>query len=364
VSASSETAFLRFTRTALRLEVDDEARSAFAPVLAFFRHSRADAAGDADFSVSVRAYDPAALAAARDGGEEVAIRRSSAPEFDIPVWRRRLGDGWLFAGERISIRAPASCAGRGEGFELGVAPGSTIHGIEFLRDLVIRHEELRGTVVLHAAAVTDGSGVVAIAGAKAAGKTTTLLAAARAPGWRYFSGDKLFCARDGAAIACRPWRDYPYVGVGTARSDPDLLRFMEAEAGGALAGRGDRDKVLLDPERFERFLGADFRDEPLPLAGLLLPAVAPGAESRVRPVDDPAERWSLVNQVVERSCDTTFFTWQSYLVPDYAEVYAALRAMRPAVESTPTFELAGGVAALAPRVLRTLAGRRPAAPAP
>jgi hypothetical protein len=363
VTAPAKTSFLRFTHTLVRLEVEDGARAAFEPVLAFFRHSVADAAAGWSFSVRVSAHDPAKLERARDGGEPVAIRRSSAPEFDIPIWRRRTAGGWLFANERISIEAPVACVGRGEAFALGVGPGSTIHAIEFLRDLVIRHEELRGTVVLHASAVGDGAGVVAIAGAKAAGKTTTLLSAAREPGWRYFSGDKLFCAPADGAVACRPWRDWPYVGLGTARSNPDLLRLVEAETGGGLDGRGDRDKVLLDPERFERWIGADFRDEPLPLAGLLLPAVAPGSQSRVRAVEDPGERWLLVNQVVERSCDTTFFTWQSYLAPDYAAVYAQLRAMRPAIEATPTFELAGDVAALAPEVLRKLEARR-SAPAP
>ena len=158
-------------------------------------------------------------------GEPMEIRRSSAAAFNFSAVREQTDDRMRYANEHTVLDAPRRCVG-GDRFSLAVSGGSTFQVIDFLRDLALRHEEHRGAVVLHAAAVRDGDGdsAVAIAGAKGAGKTTTLLACLAVDRWRYFTGDKLLCRPVDGGIEAHPWRDVPYVGAGTLRDHPALAR--------------------------------------------------------------------------------------------------------------------------------------------
>ena len=77
----------------------------------------------------------------------------------------------------------------------------------------------------------------------------------------------------------------------------------------------------------------------------MLPQVDPGEPRRVEHVDDPDLRWALFNQIVERSCQTTFFAWQTFLVPDDAAMFRSLSEMRPAIERLPVVRVSGTIGA-------------------
>jgi len=70
----------------------------------------------------------------------------------------------------------------------------------------------KGAWVVHAAAVAYREHAVAIAGAKGAGKSTTLLDLVDQPGYDYLSGDKLFLTVTGGRLYGTGWPDFPHLG--------------------------------------------------------------------------------------------------------------------------------------------------------
>lgn len=336
------TEYLNFLDTVLRLDVDDDAGPAFAGVRRFFRHLlAAGPAGEPTFRVAVHAYRPERdVPAGVWDIEQTVIRRSTAAEFCFDAHVTDTEDRRIYVNRATYLDAPRDARADPD-FELRVTEGSTIQVIDFLRDLVIRDQESRGTVVLHASGATDGRSALVVAGPKGAGKTTTLLSVLRSPRWSYFTGDKLFCRPVAGGVEVYPWRDYPYVGVGTILADPRLTELVREQVGPDLDRLPPTRKLLLDPDLFEGWLGGGFSAEPRPLAAILLPRVRPGEPLRSRLVDEPNERWSRLNTIIDRQADTTFFTWQSYLVPDYTAFFAGLRRLNDQLAGVPMIALEG-----------------------
>ncbi|WP_405884023.1 hypothetical protein OG762_39140 [Streptomyces sp. NBC_01136] len=332
--------YLNFLDTTLHFEIDPDAEKAFEPVGRFFRHTMADLpAQEPAFHLSVIPYDPVAQP---PEGRPVVIRQSTAPEFTFHALLSRHGRRLVYANGSTRLDVPVDTADD-QRFEVGITDGSWCQLLDFIRDLIIRTEETRGTVVLHAAGVHRDGAAYAIAGPKGAGKTTTLLSVLSRPGWQYFTGDKLFCRIEDGAVVAHPWRDYPYVGAGTIREHPELVTWVTDSVEPGLANLPDRRKLLLDVDVFEAWLGSPFTPEPRRLAGLLLPRVDPQEPFAVESVDALSARWMELNRIVDRSVDTTFFGWQHYLVPDYAAFYATLSAMRPLLADLSVLRLTGAL---------------------
>ncbi|MEU6973697.1 hypothetical protein AB0A71_39440 [Kitasatospora aureofaciens] len=334
--------YLNFLHTTVRFDLADDAAAAFAPIQRFFRHLLADqGAHEPTFRIEVRGYDPSA-----DVAPEVwtlpqsVIRRSNAAEFNFDAHIVDRGGRRLYVNRATLLDAPVD-ARKDNTFQLRITEASTVQVLDFVRDLVIRHEEDNGTVVLHASGIQRADEAVIVAGPKGAGKTTTLLSALRRPGWSYFTGDKLFCTLDGGRISVHPWRDYPYVGVGTIRADARLEQLVREQVDPGLDGHEPGHKILMDPDVFESWLGAEFSAEPKRLAAILLPEVRPGEPLAVRHLTDDNERWAHLNKIVDRQVDTTFFTWQSHLVPDYARFYRSLAELRTALDQVAMVRLTG-----------------------
>jgi hypothetical protein len=334
--------YLEFLDTTVELDVDDAALPAFVGVRRFFRHLLRLASDTVPtFRVLVSVYRPE-----RDvpddvwRGELVDIRRSSAPEFTFAAHLVDDGDRRLYVNRTTWLSTPRDVR-TDNTFALRVTSGSTVQVIDFLRDLVIRHQEQLGTVVLHASGAAGTDGVVAVAGPKGAGKTTTLLSVLSRPGWSYFTGDKMFCRITTAGVQVLPWRDYPYVGVGTILADDRLTELVSREVGSGVLSRPAKDKILLDPDLFESWLGGSFDPAPRPLRALFLPQVGPGLPLRVEPLVAPNERWAQLQKAIDRQADTSFFTWQSYLVPDYTPFFASLVRLHEALADVPVVRLTG-----------------------
>jgi hypothetical protein len=334
--------YLTFLGTTLRLDVDDAAEQSFAPIRRFFRGLFGDRpAREPTFTVAVHAFSPDTdVDPAVWSTETSEIRRSTAKEFTFDAHVVDREGRRHYINRTTWLDAPLDALADPV-FALRITPGSTVQVLDFLRDLVIRHEESRGTVVLHASGITDGERAVAIAGPKGAGKTTTLLSALRKPGWRYFTGDKLFVERTDGEVRVHPWRDYPYVGVGTILADRRLTELVRKHVAADVEERPTGEKLLMDPDVFESWLGAEYSAQPRQLAALLLPRVRPGEPLGIRAITSGNERWAHLNKIIDRQADTTFFTWQSYLVPDYTAFYASLAELRHALADVPMIRLEG-----------------------
>ncbi|MCE4942286.1 GspE family protein [Streptomyces albulus] len=334
--------YLNFLHTTVQFDLADDAVDVFAPIHRFFRHLMGDApAQQPTFRIAVHGYDPST-----DVDAEVwrlplsVIRRSNAAEFNFDAHVVDRGGRRLYVNRATLLDAPVD-ARKDDTFHLRLTEGSVVQVLDFVRDLVIRREEDLGTVVLHASgAHRDGEAVI-IAGPKGAGKTTTLLSVLRRPTWQYFTGDKLFCTLEDGRITVHPWRDYPYVGVGTIRADARLEALVRERVDPRLDAHEPGHKILMDPDVFESWLGSEFSAEPKRLAALLLPEVAPGQPLTTRHLTDDNERWAHLNKIVDRQLDTTFFTWQTHLVPDYTRFYQSLAALRTALDSIDMVRLHG-----------------------
>ncbi|GAA0931668.1 AAA family ATPase [Nonomuraea longicatena] len=344
---------LDFLNTVIRFEISPDAEPAFEPIRRFFRHLLVPLSDrSATFTIKVDAYEPEADVDQRIWDtEQSVIRRSSAAEFNFDAHVVEEGERRRYVNRTTVVDVPKDARSDGL-FRLRITAGSAIQVIDFVRDLIIRNEEDLGTVVLHASGLVRGGEALIIAGAKGAGKTTTMLSALRRPGWSYFTGDKVFCRRVGETIEVYPWRDYPYVGVGTIRADARLERLVREQVDPGIDERAATDKLLIDPDLFESWLGVEFSAQPRRLAAILLPEVRPGEPLTTWQLRSEAERWAHLNKIVDRQVDTTFFTWQSHLVPDYSAFYRSLADLREVLPSVAMVRLRGTLDVDPDRVLR------------
>ena len=329
--------------TTFHLRVTNDACRAMAPVERFFRDAVHEGEPLApDFVVEVDVWDAARAGRAQSEGEHIVMRRSSAAPFNFDVWRSIDGDRRVYANEHTVLDVPARCTGDGAILRIFVSEGSCCQVVDNLRDLAWRHEEHRGRVVLHAAAVCRDGRAVVVAGAKGAGKTTTMLAALRDKRWSYFSGDKVVAVPTDERILTAPWPDWPYVGVGTLRTEPRLAEWARAVDAG-FDHRAPTEKLLLDPVDFSALYATAPLSARLPLGAMVLPRVAPGQGLSVRRVTDSAEKEAHLLGIVDRTSDATFFASQLHLVPSYARMYETVDRIRPLLADVEVVEVAGDV---------------------
>lgn len=214
--------------------------------------------------------------------EPFVLRRSSAPLFNLVVKRGLSEEGMQLAWDEQ----------RNVGYVIdSVASGVTLYGelstafihlIELVRYYGLLIEQAQGTVILHSAAVRqrDSDNVIAIIGAKGAGKTTTMLSLLANKNYVYFSGDKLLLSYSEGELKVRGWPDYPHVGIGTLHSHAGLAQRLEIrldrEDGTPLPSQH---KVLIEPSQYLAAIG-----EPSQACGhlsnIVLPRIHEGGQAR------------------------------------------------------------------------------------
>lgn len=329
-SAGHRPGSMRFMHTVVNVAVRAADVFLIGPVLAFFGSHfevHRDEAADAVATLRVRRYgefDRRAFAGADFA--PVAMRKSSAASFNLHGLRAGCGGLEVVDCESTGTAFVFDAAVRT--IDLYLSAGSEIQVVEFLRDLVIRHEERCGTLVLHAAAAVGGPAAVVLVGGKGAGKSTLLLDLLSRPGWRFLSGDKAFLTAVDGTVQVTGWPDYPHLGVGTLRGHPALVRALRA-LGHDIAGAADQKKVLFRPEVLRAALGFDFCRGTVPLGWVAFPAVRePGAAGTERVAPDPA----AVLEGLEFSARNPLGGWHSFLAaPDPAAAGPAVARLADAL---------------------------------
>lgn len=214
--------------------------------------------------------------------EPFVLRRSSAAIFNLEVKRGVSAEGLKLAWDEqrdvgYAIDSVAACVDL-----YGEAGTAFIHLIELVRYYGLLTEQAHGTVVLHSAAVRrrDSDDVVALVGAKGAGKTTTMLSLLATGDYVYFSGDKLLLDRSDGGLRVRGWPDYPHVGIGTLRNHAELARRLgvglDADDGTPLP---DQHKVLLEPSRYLAAIGRPSQARGR-LSRVILPRIHEGGQTQ------------------------------------------------------------------------------------
>lgn len=207
--------------------------------------------------------------------DQETIRCSTAEAFNLELSRgEHSADGTQIAWNERDQTGYAFVPGS-QRMDLYISNDSFIHLIEFFRYYCLLLEAGKGSVLLHASAVEnlETGRVLAICGAKGAGKTSTMLNLVGSGMYGFFSGDKLLVDLHEGALRVRGWPDYPHVGVGSLRSHPELCRklgLMVSEP--PMSEAVDTEKYLFTPELFYGAFGKP-RDPEGRLDGLLLPDI-------------------------------------------------------------------------------------------
>jgi hypothetical protein len=249
-----------------------------------------------------------------------------------------------YVNEHTALVAPCGRVAPRERLELHVSAASTVQVIELIRDLILRLEEARGTVVFHAAAAAfddaNDRKVILLAAEKGCGKTTLLLHLLNRLTLRYFSGDKVFATTDERGLRLIPWRDWPHIAAGTARQFPPLARLMLDETGKDVERLPSSQKYLLDPDAFEERVANRFEVKAGRLALVLLPAYRAG-QTEVRAVTEASEKERCFAGMIERTLNATYAKWQTFEIPEYTRADRQIREMAILVRSVPFARVEG-----------------------
>lgn len=221
--------------------------------------SQANGPQPADLTLTL--LPPSAFPAAARAAcvEPVSIRRSTAAIFNLEVLLGRCPSGELAAWDETRQVGYLIDGAQADVRFFGAPDTGFIHLIEFVRYYGLLVEQARGTLVLHASAVSRRwtHEVVGIVGAKGAGKTTTMLSMVASGEYAYFSGDKLLLRLEDGELRVRGWPDYPHIGIGTLGSHPVLAArlgvALHAADGSPLA---PEHKVLVPPRQLLQAIGA------------------------------------------------------------------------------------------------------------
>ncbi|MBF8742103.1 hypothetical protein [Pseudomonas guariconensis] len=248
--------------------------------------------------------------------QDYTIRRSTAEAFNINLRRGELNDGRQIAWHDRDATGYV-WRQNSQQMSMYVNHRSFIHIIEFFRYYLLALEAAKGSVILHATGVVNRvtGKVLAICGAKGAGKTSTMLNMTLSSSFEYFSGDKLLVDIVDNEIRVRGWPDYPHVGVGTLRQHPDFcLQIGLMPNSPPLSIASDRDKFLFAPELFYGALGKS-RLRAAALQAVLLPNVLEDNES-LNILDHHDKCVLDENKLFEDPLKFITATWHGLALPD------------------------------------------------
>ncbi|WP_168209146.1 hypothetical protein [Agromyces intestinalis] len=346
----SRTFDLVYATSRLRVELADGAD--LSRTLAFLgTHFRAEELSPAEEPLATL-HVSALRAAERDetsdpddaAGEPIYVRKSASPFFTIEANRVRNPDGTetvvcTRAGTRLRFDPQA------RRIEVTVSAEGWLDVVELVRDLILRDQENRGAVVLHATAAAHDGGVVLVSGSKGAGKSTILLELVEHFGYRVLSGDKALVVEGPNGIVVQGWPDYPHLGYATITKFDGLpaIAGIDPEAS-APEGHAFSpfNKYAVDPVGFrERFPSAEPDDRWVPVA-ILEPAIGPGEATRVQPIVESAEeRVRGLDANDESPFDGTHAGWIRF-VPDLRAAQRERRArILAALATVPAWRVDG-----------------------
>lgn len=124
---------------------------------------------------------------------------------------------------------------------------SEIAIVEFFRDIIIKDQENKGSIVLHVAAVEKDDRVIGVSGMNGLGKSTAMMELIFHAGYHFFTGDKLFVRVKNGQIIAKGWPDYPHLGVGTLSRYAVLVNHCKEFD---IKNKQPKEKILLSPREF------------------------------------------------------------------------------------------------------------------
>ena len=240
---------------------------------------------------------------------EKKIRISSAEKFNLSVKEYEIHDYKIFVHETNNTAFIMNYDTH-EIF-MFIDDSSEIALVEFIRDIVIKDQENKGSIIMHAAAVEKNNSVIMISGVKGAGKSTLTLELICNGHYRFFTGDKLFLRVIDGKVIAKGWPDYPHIGVGTIRNFKVLNDYCKKFN---IEKMNNSDKILLDFEEYYRLDEININSGYAELDYIIFPKFAVDEPSNVIKVDDLKKR---VRDNIEFKEDFSMSQWHNFIPKKY-----------------------------------------------
>ena len=203
----------------------------------------------------------------KDIKQQKKIRVSSAVKFNLSVNQYHQEDYEIF--EYIQNNTVILFNYKHNEIYCFIDNTSEIAIVEFIRDIIIKDQENKGTIILHSAAVEKNGKVYPISGMKGAGKSTAVMELIFNGNFSFFTGDKLFIRNESGQLLVKGWPDYPHLVVGTIKNHQELMdNFPEYD----FSNMNVNDKLLLDVSRFYKIKQLKPNNKKLPLAFFIIPS--------------------------------------------------------------------------------------------
>ena len=193
---------------------------------------------------------------------------------------------------------------------LYVSDRSWIAVVELIRDLTIKSEEQKGSLVLHASSIELNGRAIALVGAKGQGKSTVLLDLVINQGFGFISGDKLFVRTENDKVFVYGWPDYPHLGCGTILQHPALYAYLVG-AGYEIDAQDLARKILIEPSHFIDALGIDFISGPQSLEAVVFPSFDRSNHPSLSTIEE--SNHATILECLEFSVENPFSAWHGFL---------------------------------------------------
>lgn len=272
-------------------------------------------------------------------GKEVIMRVSSAERFNLSAAHYAANGLDIF--ECKDSKTIMIFDFENKKVDIYASEASDIQIIELIRDTIIKDQENKGTLVLHAAAAVKDRNAVVIVGSKGAGKTTTLLELVMNGGCKMVSGDKLFLKVEENGVKLTGWPDYPHLGVGTILKHSKLVDMVKRLYCKDVEGMLTQKKILIQPDVLVRETGIEFSREAYKLDKLLFPKLIDNVKSKLTKMDTPSIEDIIEN--LEFKGDYPQNKWNKLVIPDYQKREENVDKLRKAVRNCSYYILEGNL---------------------
>lgn len=237
------------------------------------------------------------------------IRISSAEKFNLSVKEYKYKKNHIFVYNNSNTAIMMNYSSKD--IYVFIDEDSEIPIIEFLRDIVIKDQENKGSIILHAAAVEKDNKVIVISGVKGAGKSTLTMELIFNAHYHFFTGDKLFVRVLENKLIAKGWPDYPHLGIGTIKNFPRLNELCKKYINDNMK---NNDKLLLNPFELYSIDEIPIESGIAILNAMIFPKFDVNLESKISKIDDLPER---VSSNIEYKEDFPMSQWHDFVPKTY-----------------------------------------------
>jgi len=276
--------------------------------------------------------------------QEIYVRKSASEFFTVPARKAVVGEVELLECSKSRTRMVFDRAAKT--IDVGTSEAGAMDLVELVRDLVIKDQENRGVVVLHATAAHREGEITIISGSKGAGKSTILLELVEHFGFEIMSGDKALARLSSEGdVVVTGWPDYPHLGYGTiAKYDglPAIAGIADDFEPDAAQAFSAYNKFAVDPSGFrERFRSAAKNLEGT-VALVLHPNIGPGDSTQLVAASESAgERAQYLRDNIESGFSGSYAGWHTFISDETAVHTASSDAILTELGRLEAWEVTG-----------------------